>query len=95
MPAQACSIAGDSDDCHSVNEKHVRCVQKIEEVTDAKEAETILECSAKGMVYVGEVFYYAIKSVLLHPVKPLFNMHEVHSPPCTAGSRQKHISCPE
>ncbi|KAK9829241.1 hypothetical protein WJX72_004718 [[Myrmecia] bisecta] len=37
-----------------------------------KEIETCLECSAKKLTYVGEVFYYALKAVM-HPTAPLFD----------------------
>jgi mitochondrial Rho GTPase 1 len=37
-----------------------------------KTIETCLECSAKKLSNVGEVFYYALKSVL-HPTAPLFD----------------------
>jgi len=34
--------------------------------------ETCLECSARRLVFVGEVFYYALKAVV-HPTAPLFD----------------------
>ena len=34
--------------------------------------ETCMECSAKKLQFVGEVFYYALKSVV-HPMAPLFD----------------------
>ena len=37
-----------------------------------KEIETCLECSAKKLIYVGEVFYFALKAVV-HPSAPLFD----------------------
>ena len=37
-----------------------------------KEIETCLECSAKQLIFVGEVFYYALKAVV-HPTAPLFD----------------------
>lgn len=37
-----------------------------------KTIETCLECSAKKLSNVGEVFYYALKAVL-HPTAPLFD----------------------
>ena len=39
-----------------------------------KQVETCLECSAKKLSFVGEVFYYAIKAVV-YPVAPLFDVH--------------------
>ena len=39
-----------------------------------KQVETCLECSAKKLAFVGEVFYYAIKAVV-YPVAPLFDVH--------------------
>ena len=39
-----------------------------------KEIETCLECSAKKLTFVGEVFYYALKAVV-HPSAPLFDSH--------------------
>ena len=39
---------------------------------DCKEIETCLECSAEKLVFVGEVFYYALKAVV-HPTGPLFD----------------------
>jgi hypothetical protein len=37
-----------------------------------KTIETCLECSARRLTYVGEVFFYALKAVL-HPTGPLFD----------------------
>ena len=39
-----------------------------------REIETCLECSAKRLIHVGEVFYFALKTVV-HPVAPLFDPH--------------------
>jgi Ras family protein T1 len=42
-------------------------------ISQCKEVETCLECSAKNLVYVSEVFYYALKAVV-YPVAPLFDV---------------------
>lgn len=39
-----------------------------------KEIESCLDCSAKNLIFVSEVFYYAVKAVV-HPVAPLFDVH--------------------
>ena len=39
-----------------------------------KEIESCLDCSAKNLIFVSEVFYYAVKAVV-HPVAPLFDVN--------------------
>ncbi|CAL8465634.1 g5170 [Coccomyxa elongata] len=39
-----------------------------------KDIESCLDCSAKNLIFVSEVFYYAVKAVI-HPVAPLFDVH--------------------
>ncbi len=44
-------------------------------MSDFKEIETCVECSAKGLVNVAEAFYFAQKAVL-HPTAPLYDSRE-------------------
>lgn len=42
---------------------------------DFPEVESCVECSAKTLHNISEMFYYAQKAVL-HPTSPLYNMEE-------------------
>ena len=54
-------------------------------MNEFKEIETCLECSAKKLIFVSEVFYYALKSVL-HPTAALFNpQNQTLKPLCVAA----------
>lgn len=44
-------------------------------MNDFKEVETCVECSAKSILNIPEVFYFAQKSVL-HPTAPLYDSRE-------------------
>lgn len=44
-------------------------------MNDFKEVETCVECSAKSLINIAEVFYFAQKSVL-HPTAPLYDSRE-------------------
>lgn len=51
-------------------------------MNDFKEVETCVECSAKALVNIAEVFYFAQKAVL-HPTTPLYDSREhVLKAPC-------------
>lgn len=54
-------------------------------MNDFKEVETCVECSAKELVNIAEVFYFAQKAVL-HPTAPLYDSREhVLKAPCEAA----------
>lgn len=58
-----------------------------------KEIETCLECSAKKLVYVGEVFYYALKAVI-HPTAPLFEpQSQTLKPLCVSALKRIFVMC--
>ena len=44
-------------------------------MNDYSEIETCVECSAKNLKNISEMFYFAQKAVL-HPSAPLWNYHE-------------------
>ena len=44
-------------------------------MNDFSEVETCVECSAKNLKNISEMFYFAQKAVL-HPSGPLWNYHE-------------------
>lgn len=44
-------------------------------MNEFEEVETCVECSAKNLRNISEMFYFAQKSVL-HPSAPLWNYHE-------------------
>jgi len=52
--------------------RRARAQAVVPVMRDCKEIETCLECSAEKLVFVGEVFYYALKAVV-HPTGPLFD----------------------
>jgi Ras family protein T1 len=49
-------------------------------MNDFKEVETCVECSARTLVNIAEVFYFAQKSVL-HPTAPLYDSREQNLKP--------------
>ncbi|KAJ1678026.1 ERMES complex Ca(2+)-binding regulatory GTPase gem1, partial [Spiromyces aspiralis] len=53
-------------------------------MNEYREIETCIECSAKELLNVSEVFYFAQKAVL-HPLRPLFDTqtHQQLKPECT------------
>ena len=54
-------------------------------MNDFKEVETCVECSARELVNIAEVFYFAQKAVL-HPTAPLYDSREhVLKAPCEAA----------
>ncbi|KNE70213.1 small GTP-binding protein domain [Allomyces macrogynus ATCC 38327] len=54
-------------------------------MTEFKEVETCVECSAKQSLNISEVFYFAQKAVL-HPTAPLYDSREhVMKPECAAA----------
>lgn len=58
-----------------------------------KEIETCLECSAKKLSFVGEVFYYALKAVV-HPTAPLFDAQEQKMKPlCVRALKRIFTMC--
>ena len=62
-------------------------------MNDFKEIETCLECSAKKLIFVSEVFYYALKAVL-HPTAALFSpQHQTLKPLCIAALKRIFKMC--
>ncbi len=66
-------------------------------ISQCKEVETCLECSAKNLIYVNEVFYYALKAVV-YPVAPLFDVqaHDGNGalrPLCVKALRRIFLMC--
>lgn len=59
----------------------------------AQEVDTCVECSAKMLVNVPEVFYHAQKAVL-HPTAPLYDSrdHVSHTEACCEGGVLRHVS---
>lgn len=58
-----------------------------------KEIETCLECSAKHLVFVAEVFYYAVKAVV-HPTAALFNATtQTLKPRCVTALKRIFMLC--
>lgn len=54
-------------------------------MNDFKEVETCVECSAKSLINIAEIFYFAQKSVL-HPTAPLYDSREQSlKPKCAAA----------
>lgn len=55
--------------------------------------ETCMECSAKKLQYVGEVFYYALKSVV-HPMAPLYDPESQRLKPlCARALKRIFLLC--
>lgn len=55
--------------------------------------ETCMECSSKKLQFVGEVFYYALKSVL-HPMAPLYEPDSRQLQPlCTRALKRIFLAC--
>eukprot|EP00887_Chlorella_sp_A99_P007934 scaffold12.g7934.t1 len=55
--------------------------------------ETCMECSAKKLQFVGEVFYYALKSVV-HPMAPLYDSEaEALRPLCARALKRIFLLC--
>lgn len=62
-------------------------------MNDFKEVETCVECSAKTLVNIAEVFYFAQKSVL-HPTAPLYDSREQSlKPMCVNALRRIFKIC--
>lgn len=62
-------------------------------MNDFKEVETCVECSAKAIINIKEVFYFAHKS-LLHPTAPLYDSKEQDLKPiCKAALRRIFKLC--
>ena len=62
-------------------------------MNEFKEIETCLECSAKSLIFVGEVFFYALKAVV-HPTRPLFNSQcQQLKPLCVAALKRIFMMC--
>eukprot|EP00793_Prasinoderma_coloniale_P007002 PRCOL_00001834-RA len=60
-------------DLRSSANRNATLMEVIQPIMNAfSEVETCLECSAKKLIYVTEVFYYAQKAVL-HPTAPLYD----------------------
>ncbi|GAB4823148.1 hypothetical protein N2152v2_010194 [Parachlorella kessleri] len=57
-------------------------------VRSHKEIETCMECSAKKLQFVGEVFYYALKSVI-HPMAPLYDPERTELKPLAARALRR------
>ena len=58
-----------------------------------KQVETCLECSAKSLINISEVFFFAQKSVL-HPTAPLYDSREhVLKPLCAEALERIFILC--
>ncbi len=70
------------------------CAQAVVEVMSTfKEIETCLECSAKHLVFVAEVFYYAVKAVV-HPTAALFDaMTQTLKPRCVNALKRIFMLC--
>eukprot|EP00281_Chroomonas_sp_CCMP1168_P000341 CAMPEP_0206260760 /NCGR_PEP_ID=MMETSP0047_2-20121206/27275_1 /ASSEMBLY_ACC=CAM_ASM_000192 /TAXON_ID=195065 /ORGANISM="Chroomonas mesostigmatica_cf, Strain CCMP1168" /LENGTH=217 /DNA_ID=CAMNT_0053687893 /DNA_START=55 /DNA_END=705 /DNA_ORIENTATION=+ len=57
------------------------------------EVETCIECSAKKMINISEVFFFAAKAVL-HPTAPLYDTkHHELRPPCARALRRIFNMC--
>lgn len=62
-------------------------------MNEFKEIETCLECSAKSLIFVSEVFYYALKAVV-HPTAALFNPQcQQLKPLCVAALKRIFMMC--
>lgn len=60
-----------------------------------REIETCIECSARSLIQVPEVFYYAQKAVL-HPTAPLFDQEtQTLKPRCVRALKRIFILCDE
>ncbi|KAI3975789.1 hypothetical protein MKX01_023215 [Papaver californicum] len=60
-----------------------------------REIETCIECSARSLIQVPEVFYYAQKAVL-HPTSPLFDQEtQTLKPRCVRALKRIFILCDE
>lgn len=58
-----------------------------------KEVEACLECSAKRLQFVEDVFYYALKAVI-HPTAPLFDTHTIQlKPACIRALKRIFMLC--
>jgi len=58
-----------------------------------KEVEACLECSAKRLQFVEDVFYYALKAVI-HPTGPLFDTHTSQlKPACIKALKRIFMLC--
>jgi hypothetical protein len=58
-----------------------------------KEVEACLECSAKRLQFVEDVFYYALKAVI-HPTAPLFDTHTSQlKPACIRALKRIFMLC--
>lgn len=65
----------------------------VEVMSSFKEIETCLECSAKHLVFVAEVFYYAVKAVV-HPTAALFDaMTQTLKPRCVNALKRIFMLC--
>lgn len=55
--------------------------------------ETCMECSAKKLQFVGEVFYYALKAVV-HPMGPLYDPEaQTLKPLCAKALKRIFLLC--
>jgi Ras family protein T1 len=62
-------------------------------MSEFKEIETCIECSAKELINVSEVFYFAQKAVI-HPTAPLYDSKEhVLKPACIDALRRIFKLC--
>lgn len=62
-------------------------------MTDFKAVESCIECSAKTIVNIFQIFYYAHKS-LLHPTVPLYDLKEQSlKPACATALRRIFKLC--
>ena len=70
------------------------CAQAVVGVMSAfKEIETCMECSAKHLDFVAEVFYYAVKAVV-HPTAALFDaMTQTLKPRCVNALKRIFMLC--
>ena len=68
--------------------------RELEEVLkEFKEVETAIECSARTLSFVQEVFHFALKAVI-HPQFPLYDiMEQKLKPRCAQALRRAFLLC--
>uniref|UniRef100_A0A061RX14 Ras homolog gene family, member T1 n=1 Tax=Tetraselmis sp. GSL018 TaxID=582737 RepID=A0A061RX14_9CHLO len=86
-------LVGARQDLAAQKEKHTLQQAITPLMTQFKEIEVCLECSAKKLQFVGDVFYYAIKAVV-HPTAPLFDTYSNQlRPACSKALRRIFTLC--
>lgn len=65
----------------------------IATVSSHKQIELCMECSAQGLQFVGEVFYYSLKCVI-NPIGPLFDTEAAALRPlCVRALKRVFVQC--